>query len=329
MNTIHKKFTDQLRNDGAIEPEVIARLESTAHQDLFSVFWELKTILYGGVVLLSTGLGILVYKNIDTLGHQAILAFIGLLTLGGYAYCFKHNPPFSWQKTSSPTILFDYVLLLAALCLLTFLGYLQYQYDVFGQRFGLATFLPMVILFITAYHFDHIGILSLAITNLAAWAGIAITPKHLITIGEWLNDRLIYTGVALGIFLLVVGWLGKQKHIKGHFAFTYKNFGTHIVFISLLAGMFEFEKDYLLWFLPLAAFAYYAFRDALHHRSFYFMVVLTAYTYGGASYVLLHSATKIPGIAPALEYINTIYSVVSAIVLVLFLMKMNKKLKAA
>jgi hypothetical protein len=66
----------------------------------------------------------------------------------------------------------DYILLLGCLLLLILIAYLQFQYNVFGNRYGLATFIPMVLLFISAYYFDHIGVLTMAITNLAAWAGI-------------------------------------------------------------------------------------------------------------------------------------------------------------
>jgi hypothetical protein len=168
--------------------------------------------------------------------------------------------------------------------------------------------------------------LSLAITNLAAWAGIAVTPKNLIQMNDWANERLIYTGIALGLFLLAVGMLGKKKEIKGHFEFTYKNFGTHTLFIALVCGMIRFENYELLWFLPIAAFAYYTYRDALRNRSFYFLLVLIAYAYGSASYLLLKWVAKIPGIASIMEYFTAIYTIVSTLFLVRFLMKMNKKL---
>jgi hypothetical protein len=324
---IHKAFIDQLQTDNTLPPETIERLRSASRKDLFSVFWELKLLLYGGVLLLSTGLGILVYKNIDTIGHQAVLAFIALITISGYAYCYKRNAPFSWEKTNSPNILFDYILLLSALCLLTFVGYLQYQYNVFGQRYGLATFIPMVLLFITAYFFDHLGILSLAITNLAAWAGIVVTPRQLLNAGQWYDNKLIFTGVALGLFLLATAFISKKKEIKPHFEFIYKNFGTHMLYISLLSGMFEFEKYYALWALPMAGLTYYSFKDSIRNHSFYFLLVLTLYAYAGGSYVVTHSLSKIPGIEMFLLYLTPIYSIVSALALVRFLMKMNKKLK--
>ncbi|MDQ6764326.1 MAG: hypothetical protein M3015_17115 [Bacteroidota bacterium] len=65
--------------------------------------------------------------------------------------------------------MFDYILLFGCLSLLTFVGYLQFEYNVFGNKWGLATFIPMVVLFMAAYYFDHLGVLILAIVNLAAW----------------------------------------------------------------------------------------------------------------------------------------------------------------
>ena len=79
---------------------------------LFSLHWELKTILYLGVLLLSGGLGILIYENIDSISHQAILAAIALISAGSFYYCYKQSVAFSWEKVKSPTPLYDYLLLL-------------------------------------------------------------------------------------------------------------------------------------------------------------------------------------------------------------------------
>jgi hypothetical protein len=64
---------------------------------------------------------------------------------------------------------------------LTFVGYLQFEYNVFGNKWGLATFIPMVLLFMSAYYFDDLGVLSIAIVNLATWVGITVTPLQLLS----------------------------------------------------------------------------------------------------------------------------------------------------
>ncbi|HLZ86602.1 MAG TPA: DUF2157 domain-containing protein, partial [Puia sp.] len=208
---------EKLRAEGLIADSSLRRVEDFGSRRLFSLFWELRLLLYLGVLLLTGGLGVLVYKNIDTIGHQAVLAFIALLTAGCFLYCLRKKAPFSWAQVKAPTPFFDYILLLGCLSLLIFLGYWQFEYGIFGDNYGLATFIPMVILFGAAYYFDHLGVLSLAITNLAAWAGIAITPLTILKSGNFGDSRLIYTGLLLGAVLLGAGRLTEQRGWKTHF----------------------------------------------------------------------------------------------------------------
>src|SRR4051794_26373409 len=107
---------------GLITDESLRQVEDMEARSLFSLFWELRLLLYLGVLLLTGGLGMLVYKNIDSIGHQAVLAFIALVTAGCFYYCFRKKLPFSWNKVEAPNSFFDYILLLGCLSLLIFLG---------------------------------------------------------------------------------------------------------------------------------------------------------------------------------------------------------------
>ena len=171
---------EQLHAGGHVSDASLQKIKAVQSNKLFSVHWEFKAMLYLGVLLLSGGLSILVYKNIDTIGHQVILFVIAAVCAGSFFYCFKKKLPYSNSKVLSPDSFFDYILLLGCLTFITFVGYLQFQYNVFGNRYGLATFIPMLVLFFTAYYFDHLGVHSMAITTLAAWAGIAVTPARIL-----------------------------------------------------------------------------------------------------------------------------------------------------
>jgi Predicted membrane protein (DUF2157) len=317
---------ERLQSEGLISDESLGRIKSTEKSRLFSLHWELRTLLYLGILLLSGGLGVLVYKNIDTIGHTAILIFIAMVSAGGFVYCFKTKLPFSTGKVASPNSFFDYILLLACLSFITFIGYLQYQYHFFGNRYGLVTFIPMLVLFFSAYYFDHPGILSLAITSLCAWAGITVTPTRILEDNDFSGNTIIFTGLVVGAGLIAVGAVTRIRAIKGHFAFTYTNFGMHILFISVLAGMFKFEGIYLLWFLPLVAVALYFYREALRSKSFYILLVLTLYGYIGLSYVFIRLLTISSGIGGV--YLGFLYFIGTAIGLIFFLINMNKKIKA-
>ncbi|MGZ3778179.1 MAG: DUF2157 domain-containing protein, partial [Mucilaginibacter sp.] len=133
-----RNFYDTMHNEGLISDESFEKLIADREKPLFSVHWELKTILYLGVLLLTGGLGLLIYENIDTIGHQFVLMLIAAICLGCFAYCFKVRLPFSSEKVKSPNTAFDYILLLACTSFVIFVGYLQFEYKVFGLNYGLA-----------------------------------------------------------------------------------------------------------------------------------------------------------------------------------------------
>ena len=270
----------------------------------------------------------MIYKNIDSIGHNVILLFLILLCAGSFYYCFKQKSAFSLNREASPNALFDYLLLLACLTFITFIAYLQYQYSFFGNRYGLASFIPMVVLFLSAYYFDNIGILSLAITNLAAWLGITVTPLEILKANDFNNTTIILTGLLLGAFLITVALLSIQRNFKKHFEFTYTNFGMHVLFICCIAAMFHFYIVYLLWFLLLMGIAFYFYTKSLAEKSFYVLLVTTLYAYFGISYVVINllSLIRTHDLGPI--YLGLIYLIASGIGVVLFLINRNKKLKS-
>ncbi|QHS63285.1 DUF2157 domain-containing protein [Chitinophaga agri] len=325
----HKLF-EQLQKEGIISAESAEKVRVISANRLFSVHWELKTILYLGVLLLSGGLGILVYKNIDTIGHQAILAAIALGCMGCFYYAYRHKLPFSREKVPAPNTLFDYILLLGCLLLITFITYLQVQYTVFGTRYGMATFIPMIVLFCTAYYFDHLGVLSMAITNLAAWMGVSVTPLHLLSQNDFSSFPLIYSGMLLGVLLIAAAWLSDHKHFKAHFAFTYSNFGVHVFMIATLAAMIAtLRYGYALWFLLLAGAGAFFMQQAMKKQSFYFVFIVTLYVYIGLSLLIVRWMSEVVDDTIGALFAGFLYFVTSGISFIVLLVKMNKKLKKA
>ncbi|MEP7144671.1 MAG: DUF2157 domain-containing protein [Ferruginibacter sp.] len=320
---------DRLHAEGMISASSYAKIKLKQQNLLLSVHWELKTLLYLGVLMLSAGLGILVYKNIDSIGHQVILLLIALVCTGCFFYCFKNKLPYSTRKVSAPSSFFDYILLLACCTFIIFIAYLQYQYNLFGNRYGLAVFFPMALLFFSAYYFDHLGILSMAIANLAAWLGITVTPLQILSSNDFNNNTIIFTGLALGLLLMWIAWATKKRNIKKHFEFTYANFGTHIVLISCLAAMFHFNAIYVIWFLLLMGMTWVFYRKAMTDKSFYFILVITIYAYTGISYVVVVLLSYLSEHDLAPIYLGFLYFIISGIALILFLIRTNKKIREA
>jgi len=324
---MHPHTFERLHAEGLISESSVEKVKAVSANKLFSLHWELKTVLYLGVLLLSTGLGILVYKNIDTIGHQVILLFIAAVSAGCFYYCNKRKQPFSFNKVPAPDALSDYLLLLGCLTFVTFIAYIQFQYAIFGDHLRLAGFIPLVVLFFSAYYFDHLGVLSLAITNLAAWMGIVVTPLRILRENDFNSETLIYTGVTLGVLLIATGELSRYRNIKAHFRFTYSNIGAHVLFISVLAGMFHFEHQFFWWVLALGGIAVYFYRQALKDHSFYFMLILTLYSYIGLSYSVIRLLMLAQDVDLGAVYLILFYFIGSGVGLIFFLIHLNKKIK--
>ena len=207
----------------------------------FSVHWELRTFLYVGITLLGAGLGVVIYQNIDSIGHNVLIGLIVLAFLGCLYYAFKHRKPFTWDEVIETEKLDDFALLGACVMFLTLEGYLQYQYNVFGTRYGLAAFLPAVLFFFLAYRFDHRGVLSMAITAFASWVGVNIAPIKLWQQKNFSTADIAHISILLGVVLILMGGLSEYKNRKKHFSFSYLIFGFNIAFVAALAGLFQFD----------------------------------------------------------------------------------------
>jgi hypothetical protein len=297
------------------------------NKNLFSIHWELRTLLYLGVLLLSAGLGTWVYQHLDSIDRLGIVGALCLISAGGFFWCARAQPRFSFDRVASAGPLTDYVLLLACLTFVTLVGYLQFQYTFFGPSLRLAGLVPLLVLAFSAYYFDHLGVLSLAITNLAAWVGIVVTPANILTSGTWATPRLIYTGLLLGLFLLVAGRLTVVRRWKEHFAFTYAHFGIHIWCIACLSGMFhDWDQPWwAAWLALLLGSAWALYYQALRYHSFYFLVIIGIYTYIGISSGVIHLVELARVAGDAGLYLLILYFIGSALSLAVLVVRQNKK----
>lgn len=319
-----------LHAEGLISDESLEKIrEGSKQPSLFSVHWEIKTLLYLGVLLLTTGLGLLIYENIDTIGHQFVLLLIALICAGCFAYCFKFKLPFSTVKVAAPNVSFDYILLLGCISFVTFVGYLQFEYKAFGLNYGLATLIPMLVLFFVAYYFDHLGILNMAIANLAVWMGVSVTPKQLLLNSDFDSETIIYTYLALGVILIAAAYGTRHFKLKRHFKFSYLHYGVHVAFITLLAGYFHYYASgiSMLWILGVFLLACFIYIDATRDKSFYFILLVILYSFIAISSLVIRLLMQ--AMDDGALYLLFLYFIGSGAALIVLLIKLNKKLKAA
>lgn len=309
---------EYLRKENILSENEKISISSELRRKSFSLHWELRTLLYLGVVLLTTGLGILVYKNIDTIGHQALIAGLSLCCGFCFYYCFKRKLPYTNEQVASSSPFFDYVVLLSCLLFLILEGYLQFQFQLFGTSYGLAAFIPAVLFFYMAYIFDHKGVLSLGITSLAAWVGLALTPASLLSFNYFEESHLIYKALGLGALLLGAAYTFNLKRIKPHFCFTYFNFAAILLFTAAFAGLVSLDQKPLFFMLLMLTGGFYIYY-ARQEKSFYFLLLSVIYLYISITYLFFYWNIN--------EGILFYYFVISCSGVIWFLTKYKKILK--
>ena len=317
--------TTHLKNNGFITPEQASSIEQFEKQKPFSLHWELRLILYLGIVLLTSGLGLLIYQNIDTIGHQAILAIIGALGIGCFYYTNKHKQPYQNTEVKHPSPFYDYIVLLGCLLAGIFVGYLQYQYQPFGYHYALLTLLLSMLYLVVACLYDHKGVLSLGITGIASTLGLTITPMELLDNNDFSSMQLIIASVLLSGVLVAVAIVSRQKQIKAHFEITYHNFAMNLSCIALLGALFT-QPLKLVSFVALILVCVYYVSYAKNNQSFLFLLLPVIYAYIALTYsvfsILLDGGSGGDGVI----YLAIFYLIISCIGVVKFFLNYKKLL---
>jgi hypothetical protein len=288
MQFPHSHLLAELEASGHLSPAQATAIAEDEHTRPFSLHYELRMLLYLGITLLAGGVGVLVYQHIDSLGHRVIIGAITLAMSASFTYAARHQPAFTWHEAPRTSIAADYLLLLGCLLFLVLEGYLQVQYELFGSRYGLATVLPAGLFFYLAYRFDHRGVLSMAITALAAWVGVSVAPLAVFQHALLWHSALSFPGLLLGVVLVAAGLGSEFLDRKRHFAFTYLSLGSNVALLSALSLLFATEGRYSLpWLLLVlvlsAGLVWYARRA----QSYLFLLMSVAYSYIAITYSIV------------------------------------------
>lgn len=317
-----QQILEQISQKGIISDQEVSQLTEFEQYNPFSVHWELRTMLYFGVTMLSSGLGILIYKNIDSIGHGVLIALIGLLSAGCFYYAWKHRKPFSRQMVESESPFADYALLLGCLTFLTMEGYWQYQYNIFGERYGLVTFIPAVLFLCCAYYFDHRGVLSMGLTAFASWVGLTVTPLGVFQ-NNFSDQYIVITAVLVGSLFVLAGWLSERYDFKKHFSFTYILLGGNLALIASLVGLIG--NGALLYFVPLTLLCVVMIWYARQTHSFFFLLMGVVYGYIGITYLFIRLLEGID----QMFWLGQFYFAFTAVMVIYFLLSYKKILGTA
>jgi hypothetical protein len=90
----------RLVETGALPAEKAPLLLRAARRELVSVHWELRTLLYLGVLLVTGGVGLLIKENLDRIGPAVIAAAIGLAAARSASP--RRRPWSGWNASRPP-----------------------------------------------------------------------------------------------------------------------------------------------------------------------------------------------------------------------------------
>ncbi|HWA34130.1 MAG TPA: DUF2157 domain-containing protein [Cyclobacteriaceae bacterium] len=281
----------ELFEKGLITEDQYRKIDLIVSGKIVSVFYELRTLLYLGVMLLTAGIGILVYENIGEIGHIVAIIGLTLLTAVCFWYAFRNAPPYTNTAVKSPTPYFDYIVLLGSLLFISVQGYLQFQFGWLDNNLGISTLITAALFFFIAYRFDHTGVLSLAITALASFWSISVSPQKWYSGDFFSESNLHITALCFSVVVAVIAMILDRRKIKTHFTFTYLNFCLLIFFIAALAGVFigNLYGIFLLLIYGGCVFAYYMARK---QYSFLFMLYAFLAAYIGTTYFLAEAVIR-------------------------------------
>ena len=242
---------DRLRGEGVLTDTQSGLFGRVARRDLVSVRLEVRSALYMGVLLLTTGVGLFVKENHERIGPAAIGFAIGLAAAACLVWTWRRSAPFRWREAPSSHAAFDYVLLLGALLVATDLAYLETQLELLGPNWPWHLLAVAVFYGFLAYRFDSKMLLSLALASFAAWRGIAVSFTGT-SLGAGDPARLRVEALACGALFVALGVGAAVRQRKAHFEDVYVNGGLLLVFGGLLSGVFGDRGDrWGAWLLAL------------------------------------------------------------------------------
>lgn len=285
MKQINELATKTLFEKQLLTEEQHSQILDYRSLNIFSLNAELKLFLYLSVLLFTSGIGILIYDNIDTIGHSILITFIVILMLICYYFSFKKAPRFQKKQTHFESHFMDYIVLTANLLTCIFIGYLQLQYKTFGTNYGLATIIPTSIGLFCAYYFDNKNVLSLAITGLAAYIGLTVTPQSLLQNNLYNTENLSFAALGLGAALVAWNYYCTQINLKKHFALIFLTFALHLISISCINNIID-NPYFFLFSIILATSTYYFYRSSYQIKSVSLFVFTLFYGFIGLNVTL-------------------------------------------
>jgi hypothetical protein len=246
-----------------IPPDAKSRIVAIERREIVSLRAELRALLWIGVALISGGVGVLLAKNIERIGHLTLIVAIFVAAAGCYFFAWRSirrdgpaQPVPTGETAGGPDVAGEYLLLLGALLLSADLAYAEAQFGILGDGWRWHLLILAAIHGATAYAFGSRKVLSLAIVALAGLFGVDRSGQMFSAGPGDAAARLAMAAAAVALWRVV------HERISGrrNFDFALEQAAFHLAMLSSLVAIFD---DSLRW-IGLAAALVLAALGALH-----------------------------------------------------------------
>jgi hypothetical protein len=264
MNPDVAAAVERLQRDAVVLPEQGARLGRAARRELVTLRPELRGILYGGVLTVTAGVGVLVQQNLDRIGPVALASALWAGALLALAWSLRHAPSFSWGEAPSGHLAFDYILLLGVLLTAAALAYTEVQFTPLGASWSYHLLVVSLIAGGLAVWGDSRVVASIALTTFAAWRGVAASPFERAFWDQGSVDAIRLNAAVTGLLFVGLGHVLVRTGRKAHFEPLCAHLGWLLVLVAILSGLGERDAEGRLYSLGLlvvgGGLAFFAFR---------------------------------------------------------------------
>ena len=190
----------------------------------FSIQNELRFVMWGGVMLIAGGVGVIVSKHLDEIGPLTLAVTIGAAAAACYIYAWL-------ERSRAASLVDDYVLLLGALLLSSDAGFVEHQFHLLGNSWPRHFLLLAIVHAVVAYLYDSRLVLSLSIAALAAWLGV---ERNIDVVFRASSEMALR---ALGCAAMVLVWRALNR--RRAFDEVFDHSIAHLVFIGGLLFVWD------------------------------------------------------------------------------------------
>jgi len=237
---------EDLVREGVLTTDQAALPLRAASGEIVSVRTELRTLLWLGVTLIASGVGLLVKENLDRIGPVAIAAVLGAGAAACLLWVARMAGRFSWFEQPSPNLVFDYVLLLGVTLLGADLAFIEVRFTALGANWPWHLLGTSVVFAALALRFDSRMVFSLALSTFAAWRGVSMGTLAHAPMAHWDVGLLRANAIACGVLFILVGAALLHWRRKPHFEPVAAQMGWLLVLGASASGMLD-ERALAPW----------------------------------------------------------------------------------